>query len=301
MSAKLTAKHRSEGGSNEHVLDEPAITLGREKGCQIVLAEQAVSRKHARISRDGALFFIEDLGSAYGTTVNGNKLPKGEKRLLRNGDVIAIAQFDVTFDRAAEVPASGEKTSYVAKQMVKDVIKGVGAGANPFLRIMNGPNEGKRVEISDAQEIVMGRDPTMADYVLKDDLVSRRHAKIRRDWAGTHVEDLGSRNGIKVNKKRVTRKTLRDKDELQVGATQFLYLDSSEVREEAPQLEDFVPEDEGGNTVPPSAPEPEPAAEAPGSSSESAPGSSSESAPGSSSESAPGSSSESAPGSSSES
>src|SRR5512133_3947750 len=113
MSVKLTVKHRSEGAPQEHVLDEAVINLGREKTCQVVLAEQAVSRSHARISRDGALFFIEDLGSAYGTAVNGKKLPKGEKRLLRNGDVIAIAQFDVTFDRSADLPAAGEKTSAV--------------------------------------------------------------------------------------------------------------------------------------------------------------------------------------------
>jgi hypothetical protein len=78
---------------------------------------------------------------------------------------------------------------------------------------------------------VVGRDET-ADVIFKgDDLVSRRHAKIRRDWSGTHVEDLDSRNGIKVNKKKVQRKTLRDRDELEIGGTKLLYLDPTEVRE----------------------------------------------------------------------
>ncbi len=95
---------------------------------------------------------------------------------------------------------------------------------------MNGPKEGTRIELSDAKELVFGRDET-ADIVLKDDLVSRRHAKVRRDWSGTHVEDLGSRNGIKVNKKRASRQTLRDRDEVQIGGVRLLYLDPSEVRE----------------------------------------------------------------------
>lgn len=265
MSVKLVVKHRSEAGGAdkgvEHVLEDAAITIGRDKACQVVLPEQAVSRSHARISRDGALFFVEDLGSAYGTQVNGKKLPKGEKRLLRNGDVIAIAQFDVTFDRVVELAPSGEKTSYVARQVVKDVMKGLG-GDGPFFRIMNGPEEGKRIELSDGQELIIGRDPT-ADVVFdKDDLISRRHCKVRRDWSGTHVEDLQSRNGIKVNKKRITRKTLRDRDELQVGNVRLLYLDPSEVRETAGE----EPAEMGEMTEPPrpkEPPPPEPAAEPP--------------------------------------
>lgn len=233
-SIRLTVKQRSEAGDNatEVILNEAAVTLGRDKTCQVVLAQQAVSRTHARITRDGPLFFIEDLGSAYGTTINGQKLPKGEKRLLRNGDVIAIAQFDVVFDRVAEKPAqdSPDKTSFVARQVVKDVMRGLGSGEGPCFRVMNGPKEGQRFEIGDAQELVVGRDET-ADIILKDDLISRRHAKIRRDWSGTHVEDLESRNGIKVNKKKVGRKTLKDRDEVEIGGVRLLYLDPTEVRE----------------------------------------------------------------------
>ncbi|MBX5482220.1 MAG: FHA domain-containing protein [Myxococcaceae bacterium] len=235
MAVRLTVRQRGAGAAEkatEVLLDDDIITLGRDKSCQVVLAQMAVSRSHARITRDGSLFFVEDLGSAYGTTINGKALPKGEKRLLRNGDLIAIAQFDVTFDRVADAPAEGssDKTSFIARHVVKDVMRGLGVGEGPYFRVMNGPREGQRIEIQDAQELVIGREDGV-DVVLKDDLVSRRHAKIRRDWSGTHVEDLGSRNGIRVNRKRVTRKTLKDRDELEIGATRLLYIDPSEVRE----------------------------------------------------------------------
>src|SRR3954470_24369044 len=109
MSVRLTVKQRSEQGGADKpsvvMLDDDIIMLGRDQACQVVLAQQAVSRSHARISRDGSLFFVEDLGSRFGTAINGQKLPKGEKHLLRNGDVIAIAQFDVTFDRVAAAEA----------------------------------------------------------------------------------------------------------------------------------------------------------------------------------------------------
>ncbi|ATB46820.1 FHA domain-containing protein [Corallococcus macrosporus] len=242
MSVRLTVTQRSEAGaapSTEFVLDDAVITLGRDKACQVVLAQQAVSRNHARILQEGTLFFLEDLGSAFGTQINGKPVPKGEKRLLRNGDVIAIATYDVRFDRVMDLnpEASGEKTSFIARGMVKDAMRGLaGGGEERYLRFMNGPREGERIELGDAKEVILGRDEKDADIVLKDDLVSRKHAKVRRDWSGTHVEDLGSRNGIKVNKKRVNRRQLKDGDELEVGATRFLYVDPTEPAEEPVQL-----------------------------------------------------------------
>ncbi|MGE6762488.1 FHA domain-containing protein [Corallococcus interemptor] len=236
MSVRLTVTQRSEAGGasgKEVVLDDSVITLGRDKTCQVVLPQQAVSRNHARIIQEGTLYFLEDLGSAYGTKINGKSLPKGEKELLRNGDVIAIAQYDVRFDKVVEIaPDVSDKTSFLARGILKDAMRGLAGGEERFLRYMNGPREGQRIEISEAQEHVFGRDEKEADVILKDDLVSRKHAKVRRDWSGTHVEDLGSRNGIKVNKKRVNRKALKDGDELEIGATRFVYVDPAEPPDE---------------------------------------------------------------------
>ena len=64
MSVRLVVKQRSaEGGAKtgtEQVLDVPVITMGRDKACEVVLQEQAVSRKHARISRDGEGYVLTD-------------------------------------------------------------------------------------------------------------------------------------------------------------------------------------------------------------------------------------------------
>jgi pSer/pThr/pTyr-binding forkhead associated (FHA) protein len=267
VSVRLLVRQRNEAGGTqkpiEVVIDEPAITIGRDKACQLVLSQQAVSRTHARITRDGALFFVEDMGSAYGTQVNSQPLPKGEKRLLRDGDIIAIAQFDVTFDRVIDLPpiAQSEKTSMLAKQLVKDAMRGMGGSAEgPYFRIMNGPKEGLRIELGDVQELIIGRDE-VADIVLKDDLVSRQHAKVRRDWSGTHLEDLDSRNGMKINRRRVKRKTLRDSDEVEIGSIRLLYLDPNEVKD-PPELSEVsaqpAEDDDGGDPThnEPDGPEP---------------------------------------------
>lgn len=228
MPVRLTVKQRNAAGTppQELMLSEPTITLGRDQACEVQLNQQAVSRQHARITRDGELFFLEDLGSSFGTQLNGKPVTKNDKRLLNNRDVIGIAQFDVTFENITAAAKSGE-TRMVAREVMKSAFGGAGPVELPFFRVMNGPNEGKRIEVSDAQEYIVGRDDE-ADIQLKDDLVSRQHAKIRRDWHGTHVQDLKSRNGIKVNKKRVTDATLKDRDELEVGNFRLLYVDPSE-------------------------------------------------------------------------
>ena len=62
---------------------------------------------------------------------------------------------------------------------------------------MNGPREGERIEIADATEYIIGRDEG-ADIIFKDDLVSRKHVKVRRDWSGeelTAAGQLGQRHG----------------------------------------------------------------------------------------------------------
>ncbi len=130
-----------------------------------------------------------------------------------------------------------EKTSFLSRNLMRDAMKGLDT-ETAYFRVMNGPTEGTRIEIADAQEYVFGRDGGDADIVLNDDLVSRRHAKVRRDWSGTHVEDLGSRNGIKVNRKRTKKEQLRDRDELEIGGVKLLFIDPSEPREDAVVLSD---------------------------------------------------------------
>lgn len=241
MSIRLSVSEKSTTGASaesaEHVFEGPAITLGRDKACEVVLARQAVSRNHARITVDGELSFIEDLGSSFGTQVNGETLPKGEKRLLKTGDTIVIAQFDILFSEQRAMPAPGvdENTSFVSRAMVRGALRGVLSAEDPFFRFMNGEREGDKIPIAEAQELIIGRDPQV-DITLSDDLVSRRHAKFRRDLAGVHVEDLDSRNGIKVNKRKVRHRTLKDRDEVEVGAARLLFVDPNAIGE-APSVE----------------------------------------------------------------
>ncbi len=70
------------------VLDQDLLTLGRDPGSDIAINDPQVSRQHARITRQGGLMVIEDLGSTNGTFVNGMRLT-GPHTLV-NGDVIGL-------------------------------------------------------------------------------------------------------------------------------------------------------------------------------------------------------------------
>jgi hypothetical protein len=72
------------------------VLIGRADGSTVRLTEKNVSRRHARILREGNRFAIEDLGSFTGTRVNGEKISR--RRPISEGDLIEIGEYDLTID-----------------------------------------------------------------------------------------------------------------------------------------------------------------------------------------------------------
>jgi hypothetical protein len=67
---------------------------------------------------------------------------------------------------------------------------------------------------------VIGRS-RRCDIVLTDPNVSRQHAEIRRQDDGFMVRDLGSTNGIRVNRRDVKQAVLQHGDRLELGTTEL--------------------------------------------------------------------------------
>ncbi len=82
------------GESFEAIGDQALI--GRSPDCDVFLDDVTVSRRHAELSRDGAVFTIRDLGSLNGTFVNRRRI---ESSVLEDDDEVQIGKYRMTFLR----------------------------------------------------------------------------------------------------------------------------------------------------------------------------------------------------------
>ena len=71
------------------VLDGHDLEIGRSIKCDLSIDQESVSRKHARITWDGARYKIADLGSTNGSYVNDEL---AQERVLRDGDQLKIGR-----------------------------------------------------------------------------------------------------------------------------------------------------------------------------------------------------------------
>ena len=214
----------------DYDFEQAVISLGRDPSNDVQVPLTTVSRHHARVFFERGDYFLEDLGSTHGTKHNDRDLTRGEKRLLRSGDRISIISFHINFEVSSNIIKErqpGERT----EQLVRDVVEGVlqsleSESEHPSLRIMNGPDEGRRFTLSDgAAELVIGRSPD-CDITLDDNNISRRHCLVKRSWHGFTAQDLGSRNGVLVNSQEINGpQMLRDGDEIQIGGVKLTFID----------------------------------------------------------------------------
>lgn len=89
-------------------------TIGRDPGCDIVLTDLLVSRRHAEVRQEGAVaaggpgtgryqpgtgrYQLVDLGTTNGTYLNGNRI---NRATLRPGDRVAVGHVELVFDGQA--------------------------------------------------------------------------------------------------------------------------------------------------------------------------------------------------------
>lgn len=102
----LNGKERSyalepmDGGRAKIVLTGYPFELGKEKkgtgyfGC---LQDSVISRRHARLVRQGGRHYVMDLNSLNGTTVNGERLTPKVHKELKPGDMLGLAEIYYIF------------------------------------------------------------------------------------------------------------------------------------------------------------------------------------------------------------
>ena len=75
-------------------LHRTVTTIGRGRHNHVVVEGPLASRRHCRIRRQDGEFTLEDLGSANGTFLNGQRVTRER---LRSGDVVRVGQTELVF------------------------------------------------------------------------------------------------------------------------------------------------------------------------------------------------------------
>jgi ABC-type multidrug transport system ATPase subunit/pSer/pThr/pTyr-binding forkhead associated (FHA) protein len=176
-----------------------------------VLADDRVSWAHGELSWTGAAWTYTDLGSS-----NGSFL-----------DTARVDQVDIADDRTIRLasPDRGPALSCVpaAKHQTREPrpvpaqrAQPAGAGEPPSA----GPRKPASVTSLPLTQLRIGRAEDN-EVVLRDELVSRQHAELRRTSAGYVIEDLGSRNGVFVNGAKVSSSLVTERDIIAIGRSTF--------------------------------------------------------------------------------
>jgi NADPH-dependent 2,4-dienoyl-CoA reductase/sulfur reductase-like enzyme/pSer/pThr/pTyr-binding forkhead associated (FHA) protein len=206
-----------EGIGKTFPLDHETIGVGRLPPAQVVIADREVSSLHAQLTRDDAGWFLRDVGSRNGTSVNGVEIT--DAHLLRAGDRVRVGTSELVFRStdaatlmappiATPVPASGA----------------IDHASAPSVEIVRGPGRGLRFVLTSAQTSA-GRDPTNV-IRLDDSSVSRRHAIFAGFGGRWFVSDLHSSRGTLRNGARLApgeETELSDGDTLTLGDVELRF------------------------------------------------------------------------------
>ncbi len=215
--AKEMEEHKSFSVSRVYVPNEYAVYLSREDRRRFGDYEQALGKElsgylleHARREKLALL-----------------ARPAVE---FRTDDRLRLGEFGIQA-RMVEPPeeeqsARGGRQGEVGNTMIYSA---VGQAAGEHLEERRGAPgtallmfAGKRVVLS-GQEMVIGRSRE-ADIVIDDPNMSRKHAAVQRSGQSWVIADLGSTNGVLVNRRRIgAAQPLNPGDQIELGTSVLTY------------------------------------------------------------------------------
>jgi pSer/pThr/pTyr-binding forkhead associated (FHA) protein len=97
----LTVRH-GQAAPTTKSFNQPEITLGRDPGCDIPLADETVSTRHAQLTFHHNQWWLEDLYSTNGTTLNQTAVTM--PTVLTAGDEIQCGDTRLTVNLSTNTP-----------------------------------------------------------------------------------------------------------------------------------------------------------------------------------------------------
>jgi serine phosphatase RsbU (regulator of sigma subunit)/pSer/pThr/pTyr-binding forkhead associated (FHA) protein len=159
---------RPADGERFELTVEDDVIIGRSARADVTIADRFLSRSHARLSRDGDEWFVEDLGSRNGTLVNGVKISSPQP--VRPGDVIGVSASVVVVGggETAKREAAGDGARTIFRDASAILVESRQTGSRPAAA--------DRAELQRAAEqlrVLMDVHQTLADSMTTDEVVDR--------------------------------------------------------------------------------------------------------------------------------
>jgi pSer/pThr/pTyr-binding forkhead associated (FHA) protein len=103
----------------EYTMDKEEFVIGRLPQCDLVINEETISARHAKIIQKENHFEILDLNSTNGTFVNGAKI---DKKTLRTDDKVKFDVYEFQFINPADVARTMVSKSVDFEELQKTVV-----------------------------------------------------------------------------------------------------------------------------------------------------------------------------------
>ncbi|OGS46548.1 MAG: hypothetical protein A2539_01580 [Elusimicrobia bacterium RIFOXYD2_FULL_34_15] len=216
-------------------VEKDVFTIGRKDDNDVVIDNPAVSGHHAKIFKQGDVYFLEDLNSTNGTFLNETKILKAG---IHNKDQVGLAKHTLVFINEEEADAAqkpseqksmgGSETVIIdatkLREMLSDQPKGQGQGEKTgFLKIIEGGvDQNTEIEISGL--LVYVGTGEQAQIKIKGMFAPSVAAAISHRPEGYTLKAV--KEGYpKVNGDAITDiRQLHDGDMLEFGKTKMVFL-----------------------------------------------------------------------------
>ena len=203
-----------DSSGREHPVRPGASAIGREADIQVV--DPRVSRRHAQVTSANDQIVVEDLGSTNGTSVNGQPLTAGEKRVIKNGDTVSLGGVELKLSMPGT--ASGNTTQVFTSNKTSALTAAPAVEVAPATLVGEGRELPLRAGVNS-----FGRKADN-DVCMPDPYVSGRHGQIEVTDQGIFFTDLGSTNGTMLNDAKLVpnmRTLVTPEDVIRLGSMEF--------------------------------------------------------------------------------
>ncbi|MGE0431073.1 MAG: FHA domain-containing protein [Planctomycetota bacterium] len=219
-------------GTSTHILDGPVTTVGRSEEADIDINEPLASRIHCQFEVKATGIKVVDLESRNGTQVNGDTV---NQKFLERTDRVQIGESIIEVasrlplstremqHHAAATGSEGARPTASERDGIPAVKLPTPAPADRPVLTYTEDGEVRRFKVL-ADNVTIGRSEK-AGLTLKEQLASREHVVVRLLPSGSYeVEDLGSRNGTRLNGRELRGKIeLVHGDVIQIGAVSLRF------------------------------------------------------------------------------